>query len=744
VKNIMPAQWIEKPRDIPFDHFSKYGEPCVYFRKDFIASNKKVLKATLFASSIGVFKAYINGVPVDDDYMSPGWTDYHIRIPLIEYDVTHLIRAQNALVIVVGDGWALGHLGGCNTRGNYYQNIAAIAKLTIYFQDGSREEVVTDDSWRYAEGEIRRTDNFMGEVTDHNFTLDRAFCLYGYNGKNTQPVAAVDDCYKTSCLCDEVCPRTRVKLTLTPKLISNTQNCRIYDFRQNMVGVIRLKVKGQKGTKIIIRHAEMLNNDGSVYTANLRSAEATDTFILNGADEEEFRPLFTFHGFRYADIKIEGEAQILDICGEVMFSDLPQTGDFKCSDDLVNKLFSNILWGQRGNFLNIPTDCPQRDERLGWTGDAQIFCGSAMYNMYCKEFYKKYVQDMIDGQLGNGNLGGAVPYVPQYFCNDTQQVFGTGFAGWGDAIVIIPYTLYLMYGDKNDLKKALPYAKKYVNYMLDESDEYIRKAPYVRCLGDWLTCNAETDKDLISTLYFAYSSSLTAKMCAIAEDTEAENYSQLYLKIKNAFRKTFIKGGRLTSFTQTAYLMSYAFGMISADEARKPLKELFEKSGHKLTSGFLGIKHLLPVLCDLGMQDLAYEILCSTEYPGWLYSVVNGATTIWERWNSYTAENGFGDVGMNSFNHYSLGSCCEWFYKYCLGIVPQIDGAGFKKLLLRPFIDTNGKITNASGHYDSINGRIDIAWTVKGDKIDYYATVPKAIELTTDIPTGVNLHLKRV
>ncbi len=748
MKTLNPAKWIKyNTYDDGRNDYEKYGLPCPYFRQEFTLEEKKAVKAELQATSVGVFKAYINGMETDGDYMSPGYTDYRVRIPTMRYDVLPLLQKDNAIVIVAGDGWAVGYMGNRMYRKNYYREIYVCAKLTVEYEDGSKQIICTDENWRADTDEIVRTDNYMGEFIDHNRAKNKSFYLPHYDyaqGAWRAPIVADYNMSRTlmSCACEEVAPRIRVKHVLTPEVLRQDDRTIIYDMKQNMVGVIRLKVKGDKNTRIRARFGEMLEKDGTLYVENLRRAEATDTFFLNGEGEEEFRPLFTFHGFRYVELRITGNAEILSVVGEVMYSDLEKTGEWSCSDELVNRIYQNIVWGQRGNFLSVPTDCPQRDERLGWTGDAQIFCGTAMYNMDCDKFYRKYIQDLIDSQHANGAIGGVVPHVPNTMFDGEEGCPMLIAAGWGDAMTVIPYEHYLMYGDKKFLRDTLYFVKKFVRAEEKQTDDLIR--PAEENYGDWLNVNCNTDKSLLSTEYFAFSTLLTAKMCEIVGDEEAQDFYDLHNDIKQAFRNKFLtEEGKLACHTQTAYLLAYASKMLTKEEVYEPFIDTMHAANDKLTTGFLGIKFLLPTLCDLGESDLAYKILTSREYPGWGYSAVNGATTMWERWNSYTKEFGFGDVSMNSFNHYSFGSCGEWMFKYCLGILPEIDGAGFEKLTLRPYPDKSGKLTSANGSYMSKKGKITAVWEQKDGKIVYTASVPKEIELSLDIPEDVVAKIER-
>lgn len=747
MRTINPALWINYETADFKGSQAHYGNPCPYFRKEFSLKDKKVVSAILQASAVGVFKAYINGAPVDDDYMSPGWTDYRKRIPLLEFDVLDKIQTNNALMIVAGDGWAVGYMGNRMYRNNYAKKIRVIAKLTVTYEDGEKQEIITDDSWKAKDGEIRRTDNYLGEVVDHRYAFPKEAYTFGYDDSDWKPLTPsfnpIEDTqqFRYGLLSKELAPRTKVMHVLPGEKIYDDGRMMIYDFKKNMVGVIRIKVRGERNTKLTIRHGEMLEHSGLLYTENLRKAEATDTFILSGAGEEEFRPLFTFHGFRYAEIVVTGQVEILEINGEVMYSALPKVGEWECSDPDVNKLYENIVWGQRGNFLSVPTDCPQRDERLGWTGDAQIFCGTAMYNMDCEGFYAKYIQDLIDSQLGDGGIAGVVPHIPHPDLDDLE-CHTISAAGWADAMTVIPYEYYVNYGNKKLMRYHLVFAKQYVRFLVMQSDDLIR--PRDPNWGDWLNANCDTDKSLLSTAYFAFSARLTAKLCDVAGDEDAEEFYALYEDVKSAFRNKFITAeGKLSCHTQTAYLLAYSFGLMTADEVKENLLDTIHAVNDKLTTGFLGVKFLLPTLCELGEVELAYKILTNREYPGWLYSVVNGATTIWERWNGYTIEHGFGDVGMNSFNHYSLGSCGEWMFRYCLGFVPDVNSAGYKKLTLKPYVDFSGKLTYAKGSYDSKMGKIYAEWEVKEGKAIYKARIPEAIDLTVCVPDGVEAIIER-
>ncbi len=730
---IFKAEWITYKTGECKTADDKYGNPSPYFRKTFEVA-KPIKKATLNVAALGVFKAYLNGKAVADDYLSPGWVDYRKKLPFIEYDITDRVQDKNAVGIVLGDGWAVGHLGSTYAfkRNGYSDRIELMAVVRIEYLDGTKEDINTDESWKASVGAIRRSDNYMGEYIDMNFDLGD-FSSPEYDDSKWE--IAEKRVFKFSrniLLQKSSIPLTVVKHRLPATLISEKDGVKVYDFKQNFAGVVSCDVKGSPDTVVTFRYGEMMDGD-KVYRANLRKAEATDTLVLGDRGEYHFRPLFTYHGFRFLEITVEGDAEISNLTGESMYSDLKPTGDFGCSDEVVNKVYQNALWSQRDNFINLPTDCPQRDERLGWVGDSQIFCQSAMYNMDCRLFYEKHLADIRDAQLGNGAVPAVAPVPPVGFNAYTGY---DAPAGWSEAIMVIPMTHYRMYGDEKIIRDNLPNAKRLLEYYISDSEGYLRDG--LHGYGDWLSVGEVTDKGVVTNLYFAYGAKLTAEMCRITGDTEAEKYDELYRDVKAAFREKYITpDGRIFSDTQSAYILAYSFGVISADEAKPQITRKFKESNGFLTTGFLGVKYLLPTLCELGLSDLAYKLITNREYPGWGYSVVNGATTIWERWNSYTKEGGISKEGMNSFNHYSLGSCVEWMYEYVLGLRP--DAPGFKRMELKPYFDPKHRITEAYGHYDTDFGRVEAEWEYKDGKYTYTVIIPKEIEAEVTFPNAQTL-----
>lgn len=723
---IFDSKWITYATGEYKSADEKYGNPSPYFRHTFDVT-EEVERATLFVSALGVYKLYLNGDAVSNDYLSPGWVDYRKKLPFVRYDITDRLTEKNAIGVVLGDGWAVGHLGSnyAFKRCGYSDRVEFTALIRIEYRDGHTEEISTDKSWRATDGAIRRSDIYMGEYVDARLDLG-SFSSPDYDDSAWDYAEEPVFKFSRNLYLEEVkVPPIVTKHIFSPNLVSKNGNTYLYDVGQNIAGVLSCVLRGERGGRVVLRHGELLQ-DGILYTENLRKAEATDTYILAGNGEEHFRPLFTYHGFQYAEITVAGNVELCSITAEAMYSDLTPTGSFSCSDEIVNRIYENALWGQRDNFLSVPTDCPQRDERLGWTADAQIFAGSAMWNMDSKAFYEKYLADIRDAQLGNGVIPAVAPVPPvgSYAYTGREAA-----AGWCEAIAEIPYDHYVMYGDKKVIRDNLPAVKRLLAYYETESPDGIRsgKGSY----GDWLSLGTPSSKAAVSTLYYARAAKLAQWMCRVIGDTEEEYYADLYERVKAAFRDRLMDGdGKIRSDTQSLYVMVYQFGVIDRRETARHLVRKFDEDNGKLTTGFLGIKFLLPTLCDIGRPDIAYSLLTSTEFPGWGYSVINGATTIWEHWDSYTVDRGI-RAGMNSFNHYSFGSCTEWMYEYCLGIRPSVTDS-FRRVTFSPVFDTSGKITSASGYYDTAFGRISVLWEKQGDCFVYTVQAPDDVECSFD------------
>ena len=656
----------------------------IFYKK--FSVDKKIKKCVLKISALGVFSIKINGKEIAD-YFMPGWTNYNHYVHLCDYDLTKYIKKVNLLEVTLADGWYSGKLGYTRKTKVYGETNALFAELILSYQNGEEEKIETDESWKVGESNIVSSSFFDGERVD--FTAPKITDLeelpfakkYDYNA-NFKPYT-----YEP----------VRKIAEIVPKVIYQDKSTIRLDFQQNFAGFIRFIVQGDKGTEISIRHAEVLNEDATLYTENLRQAKATDSMILSGG-VDKFDPKFTFHGFRYAEITVQGNAKILKVKGIALSQNINYHGKFSCSDELVNQIFGNVVWGQLGNFISIPTDCPQRDERLGWTGDAQVFCNSAMFNADCKAFFANYLRLICADILPDGKIPSLVPFfIP-------VSASTAGVPGWADAICVIPYTHYLHYRDKNILRENLPFAVKHLEYYLSNCDGYLSKVE--NPFGDWLCVKTADDKNAISQCFLGLSALLISKMYHILEENEnAQKYAQIYEKAKVAFRDNYRQAdGKLQGDSQTIYALALSVGFVCVAEIKQHFINSIERADWKLTTGFIGVKYLLPALCEIGETDIAYKIIKETEYPSWGYTIKQGATTIWERWNGYTKENGFETPNMNSFNHYSLGSCVEWLYSYVLGIKLSED----KNICISPAFSK--ELSFAKGEYKTYNGKIQVNW----------------------------------
>jgi len=506
----------------------------------------------------------------------------------------------------------------------------------------------------------------------------------------------------------------------------------VFDMGKNMVGRVRLKVQGEAGTEITLRHAEALNPDGTLYTTNLRAARATDHYVLRGGGEETYEPRFTFHGFRYVEVTgYPGEPPLGAVTGRVVHSATPPTGFFECSNPMVNELQENILWGQRGNFLSVPTDCPQRDERLGWMGDAQIFVRTASFNMDVAAFFEKWMTDVEDAQSREG----AFPDVAPLLTGSGLMDLSRGAPAWGDAGIIVPWTIYRTYDDTRIVERHYDAMARWMDYLHEANPDLIRKNRMGNNYGDWLSPEGDhTPKHLLATAYWAHDAKLMAEMAeATGRREDAKDYGDLNERIKDAFNETFVSpDGRIEGDTQTCYLLALHMGLLPEDlrpAAAEHLVRTIEREDWHLSTGFVGVGYLCPVLTEAGRTDVAYRLLLNETYPSWGYTIKNGATTIWERWDGWTEENGFQSPNMNSFNHYSLGSVGEWLYRYVAGI--DLASPGYGRILIRP---RPGGLSHARGEYDSVRGRISSSWKIEGARFTLEVLVPPNTTATVHVP----------
>ncbi|PLT45272.1 Alfa-L-rhamnosidase [Paenibacillus pasadenensis] len=703
------ARWISHP--LPADEEGK--EPAACLRREF-RLDRPIASARIYATALGMYRLLVNGEPADDACLHPGWTSYAKRLQYQTYDVTKKLRSGgNALGILLGDGWYKGRIGWGEWP-IYGRERAALALLRIRYADGTEETIGTDGSWKGSDGAIRASEIYDGERYDAR-REKKGWALPGYDDADWTAAAPIEPA--AGRLVAQESEPVRVVDTIVPVSVLTTPSGEtVLDMGQNMVGWVRFTVRGKAGAAVTLSHAEVLDAAGNFYTDNLRSAKQLVTYICSGEGEETFEPSFTFQGFRY--VKVEGVApeQIPGrFIGCVITSDLRPAGRFRCSDPLVNKLVDNIVWGQLGNFVDIPTDCPQRDERLGWTGDAQAFVRASTYNRDVLPFFAKWLRDLAADQLPDGGVPFVVPDVPGV---------GASSAAWGDAAVIVPWVLYERYGDKRMLEEQYASMKAWVEYIRAQGeDEFLWNTGFH--FGDWLGLDAKensyvgaTPRDLIATAFYAHAAGLLAKSAAvIGKADDAAGYGKLREQVEAAFRKEFVTpSGRLAAPTQTSYALALMFDLLEPgqrQQAADRLAALVEESGHQLTTGFVGTPYLCHVLTRFGHAELAYRLLERREYPSWLYPVTKGATTIWEHWDGIKPDGSFWSRDMNSYNHYAYGAVGDWLFGSVAGIDADESGPGYRSIRLRPV--PGGTLSFAEAELDSPYGPIRSAWSRRPD-----------------------------
>jgi alpha-L-rhamnosidase len=690
--------------------------PSPHLRKEFNVSGK-VAHASLYATAQGFVEMRLNGARVGDEYFTPGWTDYRKRIYYRTYDVTPILgQGPNVLGAILGDGWFRGNISILG-QNQYGHRLRVLTQLVIDYADGRRETIVSDPSWKASFGPILESDMQAGETYDARLEIS-GWDSAGFDDHKWAPVNT-GSTIKPLVQAYPGAPVRRIRELKTVNVTKPQPNLYVFDMGQNFSGWIRLRVKGEAGTKLVMRFGEMLNADGTVYTENLRSARATDTYICKGDDVETWEPHFTFHGFRYVQIAgFPGKPAPDNVTGIVASSDSPVTGAFECSNPMLNTLYSNILWGQLSNYLEVPTDCPQRDERLGWTGDTQVFIRTGSYNQDVGAFFTKWVVDLMDTQKQDGSLG-----------NQAPVFHGHGSPAWEDAGVVCPWTILKVYADTRLVEK---HYDSMIRFM-----KRVEKRNTGDGFGDWLAIGSETSKALIGYAYNAQSAHMLADIAeAIGRTDDAKKYHDMFMRFRNAFRERFVKpDGKVEGDSQTAYCLALHFDLLTDAERIKAAEHLvsrIKEKNYHLSVGFVGVPILLPTLAEVGRTDLAYRLIQNTTYPSWGYSIEQGATTIWERWNSYTKKVGFGPTSMNSFNHYAYGSCGEWMFRTMLGI--DTEGIGFKKIRIAP--EPGGGITYVKGHYDSIRGRIKSEWKLDGSTLSMTVTIPPNTTATVYVPGG--------
>ncbi|WP_281890950.1 alpha-L-rhamnosidase [Paenibacillus sp. YYML68] len=691
----------------------------------------KVKDARLYATALGLYELHLNGRRVGDWLFTPGWTSYNNRLQYQAYEVTELLKTEvNAIGALLGNGWYKGNLAFAEQRNIYGKQLALLCQLHITYEDGTEDMVISDDQWKSATGPLLFSEIYHGE------TYDARLARNGWNeaeGLDSDWAGTqIIDHPKDILIAQEHMP-TRIIQEIKPvSMIHTPSGETVLDIGQNMVGWVHFKVQGERGRTITLQHAEVLDRNGEFYVGNLRNAKQTINYVLKGGEEEEYEPHFSYQGFRY--VKVEGwpgELDLQDFTAKVIHTDNEITGTFECSDHMLNQLQHNIVWGQRGNFLDVPTDCPQRDERLGWTGDAHVFMRTASFNMNTALFFTKWLRDLKADQLPSGGVPHVIPHVLREEDHSSSA--------WGDAAVICPWTLYVCYGDVRILEEQYESMKAWVEYIRNQGDnEYLWNTGFH--FGDWLGLDAKEDsyegatpKDLIATAFYAYSTKLVKETAQILSHTEdVVKYERLYQQIIEHFSSEFVSpNGRLVSHTQTAHVLALMFDVLKVKDRQRvadTLAKLIIDNKVHLSTGFVGTPYLCHVLSRFGYVDLAYQLVLQKDYPSWLYSISKGATTIWEHWDGIKEDGSFWSDDMNSFNHYAYGAVGDWLYRTVAGIDTSIDRPGYKHIVICPSFGTELSWVNAS--YDSMYGTIHSKWMKLPDGMQIYISIPPNTDAT--------------
>lgn len=734
---ISQARWIYAPQDI--------GTVSPIFRKT-VQAEELPVKATVYATAMGVYELLVNGKRVGDALMTPGWTSYNKRVQYQEYDILPYMRVRsNKIDLCAGKGWAVGRIGfsGSN-KGDFSDHICVLAEIVLEYADGTREVYLTNDTWQVYTSKVLFSELYDGETYDA--TAEEKLVGNASVEKKptaTKPIPQVGEYVREH---ERVAP---VELIVTPK------GERVIDFGQNLAGYVEIRIKGKKGSRIVLSHAEVLDSEGNFYTGNYRSAKNRIEYVLSGG-EDVFKPHFCFQGYRYIRLD-EFPTEEVDLgcfTSVAIYSDMKRTGHFACGDNRINQLYSNILWGQRSNFVDVPTDCPQRDERLGWTGDAQVFCRTASINYNTEKFYKKWLGDMMLDQGANGSVEGIIPIL-----NHLRTRISTA---WGDAAAICPWEVYLAYGNRDMLRTHFDMMKKWVEFMHGAGEEEYLWMGGIH-YGDWLAmdfdndiCEGGTQTDLIASAFFAYSTELVIRAGRVLGE-DVSYFENMHTKVRSAFRRAFMKDGLPVLYpkcdglsknrpvlgeTQTAIVLILRFGLYEESEREKlvnRLVEMIEQNDGRMTTGFVGTPYILHVLTENGRQDIAYNLLFQEKNPSWLFSVNHGATTMWEHWNSLREDGSFWSTTMNSFNHYAYGAVFDWIFGAALGIKVLDEGAGYSKVTVKPHTDRRLGFAEAS--IETAYGTLNSAWRYRGDEIRFDLTIPDGCEAEVELPGGTTCTL---
>ena len=730
------AKWITAPRDM--------GAAATTFTYNY-QPQKEIKKATVCASAMGLYAFYLNGNRVGKGVLTPGFTSYKNRVLYQTYDITADLKENNSLEFGVGQGWAVGYIGYDGTNNYFADHTSFIAWINITYKDGTKEEIITDESWDVYTNRVTSTEIYHGETVDLTAPID-------YVGK------AVASEVKA-----KLAPQDGEWITeherLAPvEVIRTPKGELVLDFGQNMTGYVEVRVKGNRGDRIVMRHAEVLDSNGNLYTENLRRARNENIYVFSG-NEDVFKPTYSFQGFRYVHL-IEYPFETVDLNSfraVAVHSDIQRTGYFHCGNEKINQLYHNIVWGQKSNYLDIPTDCPQRDERLGWTGDAQIFCRTAAINYNVKNFFRKWMRDVALEQEADGAVWGVVP------CSMDRKTRIS--AAWGDVACVVPWELYMAYGDKTLLKEQFPMMKKWVEYMHKTGPEeylWLTGMHY----GDWLAMDAGEDSyvgatscDFIASAYFAYS---TERLILAGEvlGKDMTKYRKLYNNICARIRTYFLEADgtpkavvpmteiipdfRATKTpidvvhscaTQTTLVLLLHFNLCPEEDRERygnMLVQMIRENGNLMSTGFVGTPYILHALTATGHSDVAYELLMQEKAPSWLYSVNHGATTMWEHWNSLKEDGTFWDTHMNSFNHYAYGAVYDWIFGAAIGIKPT--APAYEEISIQP--QPNKCLGYAEASIDTAYGKIRGHWYYKGDEVYYEFDIPAGVTASLRLPSG--------
>ncbi|WP_053372498.1 glycoside hydrolase family 78 protein [Paenibacillus sp. FJAT-27812] len=724
---LSPKEWVGEWISAPLDLLQVESEPSPMLRKTF-ALTGAVKEARLYATALGLYELELNGQRVGDSYFTPGWTSYSHTLQTQTYDITELLAPSgNAIGAYLGNGWYKGNLAWSEQRCLYGDRLALLLQIRIVYEDGREELIVTDNSWKAAISQVQLSEIYHGETYDARLEREGwSTADYDDGEGGWQAVELLQ--HGKQMLTPQINEPVRKQERLKPIAFFTTpKGERVLDFGQNMVGWVQFALQGEAGAEVTLLHAEVLDHEGNFYTDNLRAAKQTIKYVQKGAEREMYEPRFTFQGFRYVQlIGFPEKLELDDFTGVVLHSDMEDTGLFECSEPLVNQLQRNIKWGLKGNFLDVPTDCPQRDERLGWTGDAQMFIQTASYLSNVAPFFAKWLRDLEADQGEDGSVPFVIPQVLGE--NDSSS------AAWGDAAVICPWTIYVCYGDKRILEEQYDSMKAWVSYVRRQGDnEFLWNTGFH--FGDWLGLDAKsgdyvgaTDRDFIATAFYAYSVSLVQKTAAVLNETEdAATYQELYAQILAALREEFVTAtGRLAVPTQTAQVLALMFGLLDETAEKRAiakLAELLEQNKFHLTTGFVGTPYLNHVLSAFGQNEAAYKLLLQQTYPSWLYPVTKGATTIWEHWDGIKEDGSFWSKNMNSFNHYAYGAIGDWMYRTVAGIQTVESAPGYKQILIAP--QPGEGLSWAEGSLQTLYGKVSSKWVKSEDgAITLDVTIP--------------------